>query len=114
MVGAPGSPLWTGVAVMLLSLKYLAIEGFGPSAAIRCATFDCGFCAADEVAALPVADVLLAALLLLGEEPQPAKPMATATIAIVAPLRAADRFIRLAPVDRASPPDKFSALPDPA
>jgi hypothetical protein len=61
------------------------------------------------VAALPVVDVLLAALLLLGEELHPAKPMATATIAITAPLRAAVRFIALAPVDRASPRDKLSA-----
>ena len=57
---------------------------------------DCGFGAVDEVAALPVVDVLLAALLLLGEEPQPAKPMAIATIAI--PVLASVRFIALAPV----------------
>jgi hypothetical protein len=43
-------------------------------------------------------------LLLLGEELQLATPMATATIAIVAPLHAAVRF------DRASPRDKFAAL----
>jgi hypothetical protein len=49
-----------------------------------------------EVAALPVADVLLAALLALGEELHPAKPMATATIAI--PVLASLRFIALAPV----------------
>jgi hypothetical protein len=54
--------------------------------------------------------VLLAPLLLLGEELQLATPMATATIAIVAPLHAAVRFIQLAPVDRASPRHKFPAL----
>jgi hypothetical protein len=71
------------------------MDGFGPSAAIRCATFECGVCAVDEVelAALPVVDVLLAALLLLGEELHPAKPMATAITAIAAPPRAAVRFI---------------------
>jgi hypothetical protein len=43
-----------------------------------------------------VEDVLLAALLLLGEELHPAKPMAIAAIAIVAPLLlAAVRFIHL-------------------
>jgi hypothetical protein len=82
---------------------------------IRGATFDCGLAVVAEVAALPVADVLLAALLLLGEELQPAKPMAIATIAIVAPLLAAVGFIQLAPVDRASPPrDNYRRFPDQA
>src|SRR5271156_4577213 len=89
------------------------MEGLGPWAVIRGATFDCGLAVAAEVAALPGADVLLAALLLLGEEPHPAKPMAIATIAI--PVLASVRFIQLAPVDRASPPDKFfSALSRPS
>src|SRR5271156_1241804 len=79
------------------------MEGLGPWGVIRGATFDCGLAVVVEVDALPVVDVLLAALLLLGEELQPAKPMATATIAIVALLPAAVRFIQLAPVDRASP-----------
>src|SRR5271155_2081719 len=92
------------------------MERLGPWAVIRGATFDCGLAVVAEVAALPVADVLLAALLLLGEELQPAKPMATATIAMVAPLLlAAVRFIQLAPVARASPRDKFfSALSRPS
>src|SRR5277367_3086966 len=84
------------------------MEGLGPWAVIRGATFDCGLAVVAEVAVLPVADVLLAALLLLGEELHPATPMAIATIAIVAPLLlAAVRFIQRAPVDRASPRDKF-------
>src|SRR5271154_1734126 len=84
------------------------MEGLGPWAVIRGATFDCGLAVVAEVAAPPVADVLLAALLLLGEELHPATPMVIATIAIVAPLLlAAVRFIQRAPVDRASPPDKF-------
>src|SRR5271163_1257670 len=91
------------------------MEGLGPWAVVLGATFDCGLAVVAEVAALPVADVLLAALLLLGEELHPATPTAIATIAIVAPLRAAVRFIQLAPVDRASPPDKFfSALSRPS
>src|SRR5271156_6365634 len=91
------------------------MEGLGPWAVIRGATFDCGLAVVAEVAVLPVADVLLAALLLLGEEPHPATPMAIATIAIVAPLLlAAVRFIQLAPVDRASPRDNYRRFPDPA
>src|ERR1700678_1881344 len=72
------------------------MEGLGPWAVVRGATFDCGLAVVAEVAALPAADVLLAALLLLGEEPQPGKPMAIATIAI--PVLASVRFIALAPV----------------
>src|SRR5271168_3359534 len=72
------------------------MEGLGPWAVMRGATFDCGLAVVAEVAALPVLDVLLAALLLLGEELHPAKPMATATIAI--PVLASLRFIALAPV----------------
>src|SRR5271170_4258047 len=72
------------------------MEGLGPWAVIRGATFDCGLAVVAEVAALPVADVLLAALLLLGDELHPAKPMAIATIAI--PVLASVRFIALAPV----------------
>src|ERR1700733_3194968 len=72
------------------------MEGLGPWAVMRGATFDCGLAVVAEVAALPVAAVLLAALLVLGEELQPAKPMATATIAI--PVLASVRFIALAPV----------------
>src|SRR6202167_210115 len=71
------------------------MEGLGPWAVIRGATFDCGLAA---VAELPVADVWLAALLLLGEELQPATPMAIATTAIVIPVLASVRFIALAPV----------------
>ena len=90
------------------------MEGLGPWAVIRGATFDWGLAVVVEVAALPVLDVLLAALLLLGEELQPAKPMAIATIAIVAPLLAAVGFIQLAPVDLASPRDNYWRFPDPA
>src|ERR1700748_3920388 len=87
--------------------------GVGPSTESRGATFDCGLAVVAEVAALPAADVLLAPLLLLGEELHPATPLATAAIAIGAPLRAAVRFIQLAPVDRASPQDKiFGAFPN--
>jgi hypothetical protein len=82
---------------------------------MRGATFDCGLAVVAEAPALPVADVLLAALLLLGEELQPATPIATATIAIAAPLLlAAVRFIQLAPVDRASPQDNYRRFPEPA
>src|ERR1700733_11826556 len=89
------------------------MEGLGPRGVVRGATFDCGLAVVAEVVALPVADVLLAALLLLGEELQPARPMAIATIAIVAPLLlAAVRFIELAPVDRASPRDNYRRFPD--
>src|ERR1700743_1778745 len=88
--------------------------GFGPSTESRGATFDCGFAAADEVPAVPEAELLPAPLVLVDEEPQPARPMATATIAMVAPLLAAVRFIQLAPVDRASPRDDFSALSRPS
>src|ERR1700685_3485701 len=72
------------------------MEGLGPWAVMRGATFDCGLAVVAEVPALPVVDVLLAVLLLLGDEPQPAKPMAIATIAI--PVLASVRFIALAPV----------------
>src|ERR1700744_1490086 len=74
------------------------MEGLGPWAVMRGATFDCGLAVVAEVAALPAADVLLAALLLLGEELQPATPMAIAATAIVIPVLASVRFIALAPV----------------
>jgi hypothetical protein len=50
--------------------------------------------------ALAEVGVLVAALLLLGEEPQPAKVSDVATTAIAAPVIAV-RFIALAPVDLA-------------
>src|SRR6202034_259980 len=74
------------------------MDGLGPWAVMRGATFDCGLAVVAEVAALPVVDVLLAALVLLGEELHPVKPMATATTAIVIPVLASVRFIALAPV----------------
>jgi hypothetical protein len=77
------------------------MEGLGPWAVIRGATFDCGLAVVAEVAALPVADVLLAALLLLGEELQPARLIPTATTVMVIPVLASARFIALAPVGRA-------------
>jgi hypothetical protein len=46
----------------------------------------------------PLAEVLLAALLLL-EPPQPVKPMVKAATAIATPLMAVVRFIEIAPVD---------------
>src|ERR1700742_1994635 len=88
--------------------------GFGPSTESRGATFDCGLAAVAEVGVLPEAELLPAPLVLVDEEPQPAKPMAIATIAIVAPPLAAVRFIQLAPVDRASPRDKLSAFSRPS
>ena len=42
------------------------MDGLGPSAVMRGATFDCGLAVVAD-AALPAVDVLLAALLLLGE-----------------------------------------------
>src|ERR1700744_1394992 len=76
--------------------------GFGPSAVMRGATFRRGL---GLVVGPAAGEVLVAALLsLLGEDPQRAKLTDVATIAIAAPLIAV-RFIALAPVDRASPPD---------
>jgi hypothetical protein len=72
--------------------------GVGPSTESRGATFDCGFAAVDEVPAVPEAELLPAPLVLVDEEPQPDKPMAIATIAMVVPVIAGARFIALAPV----------------
>src|ERR1700722_14375834 len=77
------------------------MDGLGPWAVIRGATFDCGLAVVAGVAALPVVDVLLAALLLLGEEPQPARLIPTATTVMVTPVLASVRFIALAPVGQA-------------
>src|SRR6202034_68890 len=71
------------------------MEGLGPWAVMRGATFDCGVAAVAEVAAV---ELLPAALLLLGDEPHPAKPMAIATTAIVVPVLVSVRCIALAPV----------------
>src|SRR5881275_2477759 len=61
IVGAPGSPRCTGVAVILLSLKYVAMVGLGPSGAIRGATLDCGFLTVDEVVDGALLELLLGA-----------------------------------------------------
>src|ERR1700689_1358344 len=74
------------------------MEGLGPWAVMRGATFDCGLAVVAEVAALPVADVLLAALLLLGDELHPVKLIPIATTANVITVLASVRFIALAPV----------------
>src|SRR5579875_1029716 len=84
---------------MCASLKYPAMVGFGPSAVIRGATFDCGLALDAEVAA---AELLPAPLVFVDEEPQPARPMAAATTAMVRPVHAGPRFIVLGPVGRAS------------
>src|ERR1700759_3016059 len=89
------------------------MEGLGPWAVMRGATFDCGLAVVAEAPALPVVDVLPAASL-LGVELQPATPPAIATIAIAGPLLlAAVRFLQLAPVDRSFPWDECRRFPDP-
>jgi hypothetical protein len=60
--------------------------GLGASAAIRGATFDCGFGAADEVADEAPVELWVGAFLLAGCEPHPATAIDVATMAMTAPL----------------------------
>jgi hypothetical protein len=68
---------------------------------VRGATFAC------VLAAVVVVEVLLDALLLLGLEPHPTRPMPNATIAIARQLIDAVRFIGIAPVDQVAQPDEI-------